>query len=246
MAVDSHGTMYISWVNLGSNFPFGPRSIQISSFKSATLSAPVTVEANVQPGGDSYYLQGEFRDFLDMAMAVDHSGTASDGTLYITWSDGRDKIVPDPLAIQRFYAYDDVLLRTSSDGGNTWSSARKVNSDIQSRLGSGHDHYQSAIAVDNRGYVGVCWYDRRDDSENFAIKRHCGESSNGGFTFSDANIGMNAFAPTHGIDLFINPIYMGDYDQLTSDFTNANSGFVGAFQNQTNRGNPDVYVHPMN
>jgi hypothetical protein len=247
MAVDSHGTMYISWVNLGSNFPFGPRSIQISSLKSATLSAPVTVEANVQPGGDSYYLQGEFRDFLDMAMAVDHSGTASDGTLYITWSDGRDKIVPDPLAIQGFYAYDDVLLRESTDGGNTWGFApRKVNSDIQSRLGSGHDHYQSAIAVDNRGYVGVCWYDRRDDSENFAIKRHCGESTNGGSTFSDANIGMNAFAATHGIDLFINPIYMGDYDQLTSDFTNANSGFVGAFQNQTNRGNPDVYVHPMN
>src|SRR3979490_286614 len=220
MAVDSHGTLYISWVNLGSNFPLGPRSIQISSFKSGTLSTPVTVEANVQPGGDSYYLQGEFRDFLDMAMAVDHSGTASDGTLYITWSDGRDKIVPDPLAIQGFYAYDDVLLRESADGGNTWSSARKVNSDIQSRLGSGHDHYQSAIAVDNRGFVGVCWYDRRDDSENFAIKRHCGESTDGGFTFSDANIGMAGFAPTHGIDVFINSIYMGDYDQLKSDFTN--------------------------
>jgi hypothetical protein len=247
MAVDSHGTLYISWVNLGSNFPLGPRAIQISNFKSGTLSAPVTVEANVQPGGDSYYLQGLFRDFLDMAMAIDHSGTGSDGTLYITWADGRDKIVPDPIAIQGSYAYDDVLLRQSFDGGNTWGFApRKVNSDIQSRLGSGHDHYQSAIAVDNRGVVGVCWYDRRDDNENFAVKRHCGESTDGGFSFSDANIGMNAFAPTHGNDEFINSIYMGDYDQLTSDFTNANSGFVGAFQNQTNRGNPDVYVHPMN
>jgi len=247
MAVDSHGTMYISWVNLGSNFPFGPRSIQISSLKSGTLSAPVTVEANVQPGGDSYFLQGEFRDFLDMAMAVDHSGTASDGTLYITWGDGRDKLVPDRLAIQGFYAYDDVLLRESTDGGNTWGSApRKVNSDIQSRLGSGHDHYQSAIAVDSRGFVGVCWYDRRHDAENFAIKRHCGESTDGGFSFSDADIGMPGFAPTHGNDVFINSIYMGDYDQLTSDFTNANSGFVGAFENQTNRGNPDVFVHKMN
>jgi hypothetical protein len=247
LAVDSHGRLYISWVNLGSNFPFGPRSIQISSFKSAMLSAPVTVEANVQPGGDSFYLQGDFRDFLDMAMAVDHSGTSSDGTLYITWADGRDKIVPDPLAIQGFYAYDDVLLRQSTDGGKTWGFApSKVNNDIQSRLGSGHDHYQAAIAVDNRGFVGVCWYDRRDDYENFAIKRHCGESTNGGFSFTDANIGMSAFAPTHGNDAFINSIYMGDYDQLTTDFTDANSGFVGAFQTQTNRGNPDVLVHPMN
>ena len=60
----------------------------------------MTVDGSIQPGGDSYYLQGEFRDFLDMAMAIDHSGTASDGALYITWADGRDKVVPDPLATQ--------------------------------------------------------------------------------------------------------------------------------------------------
>jgi len=246
MAVSSKGVMYISWVNLGSNFPLGPRSIQVSSYSGGILSAPVTVEGSVQPGGDSYYLQGEFRDFLDMAMAIDHSGTASDGALYITWADGRDKIVPDPLAIQGAYAYDDVLLRVSLDGGQTWGFApTKVNSDIQSRLGSGHDHYQSGIAIDSRGYVGVCWYDRRSDAENFAIRRHCGESTNQGLSFSDADIGMTGWAPTHGNDLFVNPIYMGDYDQMTSDFMNSYSGFIGAFENQTNRGNPDVDAHSM-
>jgi hypothetical protein len=247
MAVSSTGTMYISWVNLGSNFPFGPRAIQVSNFASSTLSAPVTVDGSVQPGGDSYYLQGEFRDFLDMAMAIDHSGTASDGALYITWADGRDKIVPDPLAIQGAYAYDDVLIRASFDGGNTWGFApRKVNSDIQSRLGSGHDHYQAGIAVDNRGYVAVCYYDRRADAENFAIRRHCGESTNGGSTFTDGDIGLGASAPTHGNDLFINPIYMGDYDQLTSDFLNSTSGFIGAFEGQGARGNPDALGFRLN
>jgi hypothetical protein len=246
LAVSSKGTLYISWVNLGSNFPYGPRAIQVSSYSSGTLSAPVTVEGAIQPGGDSYYLQGEFRDFLDMAMAIDHSGTATDGILYITWADGRDKTVPDPLAIQGFYAYDDVLVRTSFDGGNTWGSAAKVNSDIQSRVGSGHDHFQSGIAVDNRGYVAVCYYDRRADNENFAIRRHCGESTNNGFTWTDGDIGMAGFAPTHGNDVFINPIYMGDYDQMTSDFLNTNSGFIGAFENQTNRGNPDAAAHSMN
>jgi hypothetical protein len=246
LAVSSTGTLYISWVNLGSNFPLGPRSIQISSYANSKLSAPVTVESSIQPGGDSYYLQGEFRDFLDMSMAIDHSGTATNGALYITWADGRDKTVPDPLAIQGFYAYDDVLLRASYDGGKTWGFATKVNSDIQSRLGSGHDHYQSGIAVDKRGYVAVCWYDRRADSENFAIRRHCGESSNAGATFSEGDIGMAPFAPTHGNDTFINPIYMGDYDQLSSDFLNSAAGFIGAFENQTSRGNPDVDAHPMN
>jgi hypothetical protein len=246
LAVSSTGTLYISWVNLGSNFPLGPRWLQVSSMpKGGSLSAPVTVDT-VQPGGDSFYLQGEFRDFLDMAMAIDHSGTATDGALYITWADGRDKIVPDPLAIQGAYAYDDVLLRASFDGGQTWGfSPIKVNSDIQSRLGSGHDHYQAGIAVDNRGFVAVCYYDRRADSENFAIRRHCGESSNGGFSFSDGDIGLAASAPTHGNDVFINPIYMGDYDELTSDFLNTNSGFIGAFESQGTRGNPDAVAHSL-
>lgn len=245
LAVSSKSTLYISWVNLGNNFPLGPRAIQISSLAGGVLSAPVTVEPNLQPGGDSFFLQGDFRDFLDMAMAIDHSGTATDGALYITWADGRDKIVPDPLAIQGAYAYDDILLRESFDGGNTWGfNPIKVNSDIQSRLGSGHDHYQAGIAVDSRGVIGVCWYDRRNDPENFSIRRHCGESANG-FSFSDSDIGMGGFAPTHGGDVFINPVYMGDYDQLTSDFLNQNSGFIGAFENQTNRGNPDAAAFSM-
>jgi hypothetical protein len=181
IAVSSNGVLYISWLNLGTNFPLGPHSIQIARYSHGTLSAPVTVEGSIQPGGDSYYLQGEFRDFLDMSMAIDHSGTASDGAIYITWADGRDKTVPDPLAIQGYYAYDDILLRASYDGGRTWGSGPvKVNGDIQPRLGSGHDHYQSGIAVDKRGFVGLCWYDRRADAENFAIRRHCGESSNQG------------------------------------------------------------------
>jgi len=246
MAVSSTGTLYISWVNLGGNFPLGPRAIQISSLSGGTLSAPVTVEPSIQPGGDSYYLQGEFRDFLDMAMAIDHSGTGTDGALYITWADGRDKIVPDPLGIQGAYAYDDVLVRASFDGGNTWGySPIKVNSDIQSRLGSGHDHYQSGVAVDNRGYVAICYYDRRADVENFAVRRHCGESTNGGFSWTDNDIGLAAFAPTHGGDLFINSIYMGDYDQLSSDFLNSASGFIGAFETQTARGNPDAVANSL-
>lgn len=248
IAVSSKGTFYISWVNLGSNFPLGPRSIQIanSGSNNGMLTPPVTVDSMVQPGGDSYYLQGEFRDFLDMSMAIDHSGKSTDGALYITWADGRDKEVSDPLAIQGFYAYDDVFLRASFDGGNTWGSApTKVNSDTQPPTGTGHDHYQSGVAVDSKGHIGVCWYDRRADSENFGIRRHCGKSTNAGASFSDSDIGMSPFAPTHAIDLFINSIYMGDYDQLTSDFLNQNSGFVGAFQNQTTRGNPDAVAHQM-
>jgi hypothetical protein len=246
MVVDSHGTMYISWVNLGSNFPFGPRQIQIAAFKPKGLQPAVTVESSIQPGGDSFFMQGEFRDFLDMNMTVDRSGTASDGTIYIVWADGRDKTVPDVLGIQGFYAYDDVLIRASTDGGQTWGFAPiKVNSDIQSRTGSGHDHYQAAVAVDKTGKVAACWYDRRDDPQNWAISRYCGESTNGGSSWTSLNLGTAPFAPTHGNDIFINPIYMGDYDVLTTDFTGANPGFIGSFQLMGATGNPDAFTNSV-
>lgn len=128
----------------------------------------------------------------------------------------------------------------AGDGGSTWTAPIKVNSDTQPSTGVGHDHYQPGVAVDPTGKVAACWYDRRDDTENFAIERSCGESTNGGLTWTNHNVGVPAFAPTHGIDLFINPVYMGDYDSLASDFTRANTGFIGAFQVQGNRGNPDV------
>ena len=240
LAVNSQGTLYISWVNLGSNFPLGPRTLQISSYSGGTLSPAVTID-QVQPGGDSYYLQGTFRDFLDMSMTVDHSGGAGDGTLYVSWADGRDKIVPDPLAIQGYYAYDDIFIRSSFDGGQTWGfSARKVNSDIQNRFGSGHDHWQSGMAVDNTGALGVCWYDRRHDSENFAVQRYCAKSTDFGTTFPNVNTGLETFSPGHGNDAFINSIYMGDYDQPASDFLNQNSGIFSSFQSQGDRGNPDM------
>ena len=178
MAVSSKGTLYISWLNLGSSFPLGPRSIQVSRYANGILSAPVTVDSAVQPGGDSYYLQGSSATTWTCQCRSIIPGTSTDGALYITWADGRDKEVGDPLALQGFYAYDDVFLRASFDGGNTWGSAAvKVNSDAQPAFGIGHDHYQPGVAVDKRGTVAVCWYDRRADAENFAMRRHCGKST---------------------------------------------------------------------
>jgi hypothetical protein len=239
LAVDSHGTLHVAWVNLGDNFPFSLHQIQVSAPLRSGGGTPVTASSQV-PGGDSFFLQGEFRDFLGMAMAVDRSGTATDGTLYITWDDGRDKSVPDPLGTNGTYSYDDVLLVSSADGGNTWSAPVKVNTDTQPSTGVGHDHYQPGVAVDPTGKVAVCWYDRRDDTENFSIEHFCGESTNAGLTWTNTNVGVPGFAPTHGGDILVNSIYMGDYDALTSDFTRANTGFIGAFQVQGNRGNPDV------
>jgi hypothetical protein len=49
----------------------------------------------------------------------------------------------------------------------------------------------------------------------------------------------SSFAPVPAQDSFVNPVYMGDYDALASDFTGRGSGFFGAWGDNT-AGNPDV------
>jgi len=239
VALDSKGTMHIAWIDLGPTFPEGNRTIFQSIYAGGVLLPPVTVDI-IQPGGDAFLLQGAFRDFLGMAMAVDHSRTGSDGMVYITWADGRNKRLPDPVASQGVYGYDDILLRVSFDDGSHFGFFSQVNSDFQSRLGPGHDHYQPGIAIDKTGTIGICWYDRRNDPENFSVGRFCATSNNNGITFTNINTNLAPYTPAHGNDEILNPVYMGDYDQPASDSLNQEAGFFGAFEAQGNRGNPNV------
>lgn len=240
IAVGSDGAVHVAWEAF-INFPTGPREIRSRAFdpKTGKLGPKVTVD-KVVGGGDEYYLQGGFRDFLGVSMNIDRSATPSAGTLYIAWDDGRDKAVPDVTSFSGTYAYDDIVLAVSFDGGASWFTGGRVNTDLQPRFALGHDHFQPGVAVDNTGKVAVCWYDRRGDPENFAISRFCGSSTTQGFSWTNTQVQIPPFAPVHGIDVLVNPVYMGDYDGLTSDFTGANPGFIGAFQFMGSTANPDV------
>jgi hypothetical protein len=237
VVVGSTGLAYVGYVTLN-NFPTGPRQLEVVSLgKHGTPSTPVVVDA-VVAGGDTFSLQGGFRDFLGIDFTIDKSKGANDGALYFVWDDGRDKSVPDVGSQSGSYAFDDVLLRASYDGGNSWGFApTKVNSDMQSRIGYGHDHYQPGVAVDSTGKIAVCWYDRRNDAQDWTYQRYCGESTGGAFTNFVVNPINNV--PTHGNDGVVNSVYAGDYDGLTSDFLRA-PGFIGAFMSVSSQANPDV------
>jgi hypothetical protein len=105
--------------------------------------------------------------------------------------------------------------------------------------GLGTDQYQPGVAVDQTGKIAVCWYDRRHDSSNFMVERFCGVSTDAGATWADKRQSAPSWVPLHAADFFLDPTYLGDYDTVASDFTQATSGFIGAFQ-FLRGGNPDV------
>lgn len=330
VAFNSHGVAYLAWQRMSvTNFgvfggifqftyPPGASEVRVTHVASDGTIAPSVVVDQKVMGGDTFVvehganlegfiqletdLQGQFRDLYGLDLAVDHSGGPNDGTVYVTWDDGRNKSVPDlagfqvdwtnptqviaPLLAQfpnaqvnlpftpllltsGSYQYTDVLVSKAKDGVH-FGPTMQVNSDLQPKVGGGHDHFQPAIATDGAGNVAICWYDRRNDPRNFNIERFCAKSPNGK-DWDNFKVPIAPFAPIHRLDFelacifcfetgtFFDPFvlgqdvgivsllndyvdmrYMGDYDGLTTDFTGKFKGFIGAFQWMSSGMNPDV------
>ncbi len=271
VAVNSHGVAYMAWER------FTPTGIEMRAthlISNGTAAPSVLVDQKVL-GGDTFLvflspsccletdLQGEFRDLVGLDLAVDRSGGANDGTVYVTWDDGRNKSVPDlvglipgvtgegavlvpgftPLVLTAGnYAFTDILVSSSKDGVH-FGPTIQVNSDRQPQVGNGgHDHFQPAIATDPTGTVAICWYDRRNDPRNLQIERFCAESKNGK-AWINFRVPISPFAPVHRLDFGTAINYMGDYDGLASDFTGKAPGFIGAFQWMSSGMNPDVKAY---
>jgi hypothetical protein len=206
---------------------------------------PKVKVSDVVCGGDCFVLEGGFREGLEFpSLAVDRSDKKTAGRLYLAWHDGRNKQVLDEGAPLGVYGYTDILVSRSEDGGATWSRLETVNHDRPSRM---TDQYQPGIAVDRRGNVAVCYYDRSLDPTNFRITRSCSIASHGGKKWSFRRITgrEDSFIPFHGDDTSVNPVYMGDYDSLASETLLGEAGFVGGFLIEGFHGNQNVFANRL-
>ena len=130
---------------------------------------------------DETFLQRMMLVFMDLAtgdvlmeeVAVDRSSSPTRGTVYIAWSDGVANIVPDLPFFFGSYAYPDVRVASSTDKGTTFSTPVTVSPAPADFTGRGRDQFFPGIAVDRKGQVGVCYYDRRQSPDNTSIDRYC-------------------------------------------------------------------------
>jgi hypothetical protein len=108
--------------------------------------------------------------------------------LYVTWSDTRNGDL-------------DVFCATSSDRGNSWSPAVRVNDDP---VHNGRDQFFQWLAIDpSDGSAFVIFYDQRQDPENHSAMITLARSTNGGQSFTNYSWTQNPFFP--------NNMFVGDY-----------------------------------
>ncbi|MBK7497824.1 MAG: T9SS type A sorting domain-containing protein [Ignavibacteriales bacterium] len=134
-------------------------------------------------------------------IAVDLSNKSTRGNIYIVTA--QKNLLPagsDP----------DIILRKSTDAGQTWSAGIRVNQDA---LNNGKTQFFTGITVDENGGLNIIYYDDRNttsDSSSIFLAR----STDAGNTWNEYEISDHNFRPTAIGGL--GQGYMGDNIDITS------------------------------
>ncbi len=241
-AVAPDGEVYVAWEAMGEDGgSLIAREIRVAKSidSGATFTAPVVV-APVVIIGDGADLQGSVRsgEFPSLAIGV---GKTNRGFIYLSWSSA-GFTVPDAISTIGSYGFADIMFSQSQSGGASWSTPIRVNNNPEGGSVALSDQFKPAIATDKTGRIGVCFYDRRRDPNNFLIDRYCAASTNGGRSWTNTKITPTNFASLIGQDVLVAPDYMGDYDTLAADSSGLSSGFIDSYSNNA-VGNPNVMTN---
>lgn len=184
--VGPNGEIYVSWS--------GPLGIVFD--KSTDAGATWLTDdkfVTTQPGGWDYSIPGINRANGLPVTACDLSNGPNRGTIYINWSDQRNGVTDT-----------DVFLIKSSDGGNTWSSVKRVNDDPTDK-----QQFFTWMTIDqSTGYLYFVYYDRRNYT-NTQTDVYMSRSTDGGETFNNFKVSATPFTPNQNV-------FFGDYTNVTA------------------------------
>ena len=212
--IASNGTIYVSFQELDNDCVIdcpGPPRLYLdrSTDGGQTWGTDMLIGgAAITPGGAS---DKKGREWILVGGLVDGSVTAfrifqypsivvsptDPNTVYAVWNDGRwDSTFK---YFQHAGQHSDIAFSRTTDGGQSWSSPSRINDDT---LANGVDQFQPTIAVRSDGTLGVSWYDRRNDPQNYLYDLYYSQSADGGLTWSSNR---------RVTDVFSNPIVVRDY-----------------------------------
>jgi hypothetical protein len=177
-----NGDVYLAWA--------GPKGLVFDrSTDGGWTFGRDTLITNL-PGGWDLPVPGLERHNGMPVTAVDLSGTAHKGAVYVNWIDERNG---DP----------DVFVSGSGDGGKTWSSPVRVNDDAKG--GAQMFTWMAVDPVD--GAVNVIFHDRRGQAGK-ATTVTLARSVDGGKTF------VNYKLPVPAFDCCDRSTFFGDYNGI--------------------------------
>lgn len=175
------------------------------------------IQVATQPAGWDYSIPGLQRCNGLPITACDISGGATNGNIYVNWSDQRNGTTDT-----------DIWLARSTDNGNTWTPPIRVNDDAP-----GNHNFMSWMTIDQtNGYIYVVFYDRRNYT-NTQTDVYVAYSTDGGNTFTNLKVSNSPFVPTSGT-------FFGDYVNII-----AHNGHVRPIWTRLSSGKSSVWTAIM-
>lgn len=211
-AVGINGEVYVAWA--------GPAGLVFNrSLDQGDTWLAEDILINAMPEGWDHDVSGIQRSNGLPVLACDLGGGANHGTLYVNWADQRNG-----------FNDTDIWLAKSTDGGDTWSSAIRVNNDP-----AGKQQFFTWMTIDQTtGYLYFVFYDRREYTDD-ATDVFMAVSKDGGATFTNEKISESPFEPNDGV-------FFGDYTNIT-----AHQGIIRPIWTRMDNGNTSIWTdiyHP--
>ncbi|HLF16363.1 MAG TPA: sialidase family protein, partial [Candidatus Thermoplasmatota archaeon] len=204
IVADRDGTVYAAF---GGPFSDGHVFLATSTDDGRSFTFPAevfTFTPMSQPSGASY------RVGSIVEVAVDTSGGERDGCLYAAWADGG--VQGDPA---------ELLLRSSCDGGATWSEPVTVNGR------SPGAQFFPRVAVDGRGALHVVYF-TQSYNEDDLLDAEWAVSTDGGTTWDHARLTTVSFDGNLGIHQD-GGSFIGDYIGISAVGGDVWMGFPTTF-----------------
>jgi len=185
-AVGPNGEVYVAWSG-----PAGLVFDRSLDGGETWLDEDIFIDAH--PTGWNYDIPGINRANGLPITCCDISNSPYQGNIYVNWSDQRNG--EDDT---------DIWFSKSTDGGNTWTEAKRVNDDEP-----GKQQFFTWMTVDQaNGDIYFVFYDRRNyDDRNTDV--YMARSTDGGETFENILISESPFIPSSGV-------FFGDYTNITA------------------------------
>jgi hypothetical protein len=210
--VDTNGNLFIGGVNLSTGQIWCVRS---TNAKNGAVTPSFDQSTAVSLGGSIDY--GDLINPGGLAgmvfLAVDRSGTSTNNNIYMVAS-----VQPTGL-----HSGTDVMFVRSTNGGQTFSTPRRVHDDP---INSSKWHWFGTLSVAPNGRIDSVWLDTRNAANNTDSQLYYSYSLDGGDTWSPNVAVSNSFNPFLG---YPNQNKMGDYITIVSDNAGADVAYAATF-----------------
>jgi hypothetical protein len=224
--VDSNGNLFVGGVNLNTSQIWCDRS---TNAKNGSVIPTFDQSTAVNLGGNIVFSEPINPEGLvgQVFLAVDRSDTSTNNNVYMLAS-----VQPTG-----FTTGSDIMFVRSTDGGQTFSTPRRINDDP---VNQAKWHWFGTLSLAPNGRIDAVWLDTRNAVNDTDSQLFYSYSFDGGNTWS-LNVAIsNSFNPFEG---YPRQNKIGDYITIVSDNTGGNVAYAATFNFNpiTGQHEEDVY-----